>query len=32
VLKAIDTDGLDTVLKEVKGRVAALTEKYPLPY
>jgi len=32
VLKAIDTDALDTAIEEVKGRVAALTEKYPLPY
>jgi glycine hydroxymethyltransferase len=32
VLKAIDTDGLDNALEEVKGRIAALTEKYPLPY
>ncbi|MFO8027571.1 MAG: serine hydroxymethyltransferase [Opitutales bacterium] len=32
VLKAIDTDGLDAALEEVKGRVATLTEKYPLPY
>ncbi|MFU8848273.1 MAG: serine hydroxymethyltransferase [Opitutales bacterium] len=32
VLKAIDTDGLDTALDEVKVRVAKLTEKYPLPY
>lgn len=32
VLKAIDTDGLDDALETVKGRVAELTEKYPLPY
>lgn len=32
VLKAIDTDGLESALEEVKGRVAALAEKYPLPY
>jgi glycine hydroxymethyltransferase len=32
VLKAIDTDGLDNALEEVKGRVAAMTEKHPLPY
>ena len=32
VLKAIDTDELDTVLKKVKDRVAELTVKYPLPY
>jgi glycine hydroxymethyltransferase len=32
VLKAIDTDGLESALEEVKGRVAALTAKYPLPY
>ncbi|PXA05440.1 serine hydroxymethyltransferase [Coraliomargarita sinensis] len=32
VLKAIDTDGLDDAIEEVKGRVAALTGKYPLPY
>jgi len=32
VLKAIDTDGLEAALEEVKGRIAALTEKYPLPY
>lgn len=32
VLKAIDTDGLDTTLETVKSRVAALTRQYPLPY
>jgi glycine hydroxymethyltransferase len=32
ILKAIDTDALEAALTEVKGRVAALTAKYPLPY
>jgi len=32
VLKAIDTDGLDQAIASVKGRIAALTEKHPLPY
>ena len=32
VLKAIDTEELDTVLEKVKVRVAELTVKYPLPY
>ncbi|MEO0508816.1 MAG: serine hydroxymethyltransferase [Verrucomicrobiota bacterium] len=32
VLKAIDTEGLDDALEEVKGRIAALTGQYPLPY
>ena len=32
VLKAIDTEELDTVLEKVKVRVAELTFKYPLPY
>ena len=32
VLKAIDTEGLDNALEEVKERVAVLTKKYPLPY
>jgi len=32
VLKAIDTDGLDSALETVKGRVAELAAKYPLPY
>jgi glycine hydroxymethyltransferase len=32
VLKAIDTDGLDQALENVKTRVAELTSKYPLPY
>ncbi len=32
VLKAIDTDGLDSALETVKARVAELTAKYPLPY
>lgn len=32
VLKAIDTDGLESVLKTVKVRVAEIVAKYPLPY
>lgn len=32
VLKAIDTEELDTVLEKVKVRVAELAVKYPLPY
>jgi len=32
VLKAIDTEELDTVLKKVKVRITELTIKYPLPY
>ncbi len=32
VLKAIDTDKLDSALESVKARVAELTAKYPLPY
>ena len=32
VLKAIDTDGLDAALEDVKARVAELAAKYPLPY
>ena len=32
VLKAIDTNGLDSALESVKARVAKLTAKYPLPY
>ncbi len=32
VLKAIDTDGLDSALDAVKARVAQLTQKHPLPY
>ncbi len=32
VLKAIDTDGLESALTTVKARVATLTAKYPLPY
>jgi glycine hydroxymethyltransferase len=32
VLKAIDSDGLEAALETVKGRVAELTAKYPLPY
>ena len=32
VLKAIETEALDTVLEKVKVRVAELTVKYPLPY
>jgi glycine hydroxymethyltransferase len=32
VLKAIDTNGLDSALESVKGRVAELAAKYPLPY
>jgi glycine hydroxymethyltransferase len=32
VLKAIDTDELDSTLDSVKERIAELTAKYPLPY
>ena len=32
VLKAIDTNGLDSALESVKARVAELAAKYPLPY
>lgn len=32
VLKAIDTDDLESALESVKTRVAELTAKYPLPY
>ncbi len=32
VLKAIDTDDLDGTLERVKGRIAELVSKYPLPY
>jgi glycine hydroxymethyltransferase len=32
VLKAIDTDDLDGTLEKVKGRIAELVSKYPLPY
>ena len=32
VLKAIDTDDLDNTLERVKGRIAELAAKYPLPY
>ena len=32
VLKAIDTNGLDSALESVKARVAVLAAKYPLPY
>ena len=32
VLKAIDTDDLDDTLERVKGRIAELAAKYPLPY
>jgi glycine hydroxymethyltransferase len=32
VLKAIDTDGLDDALEQVKARIAELTARYPLPY
>jgi glycine hydroxymethyltransferase len=32
VLKAIDTDDLDVTLERVKGRIAELVAKYPLPY
>lgn len=32
VLKAIDTDDLESALESVKTRVAELTTKYPLPY
>ena len=32
VLKAIDTEGLEAAIETVKGRVAELTAKYPLPY
>jgi glycine hydroxymethyltransferase len=32
VLKAIDTEGLDAALEDVRSRVAVLTGKYPLPY
>ena len=32
VLKAIDTDDLDSTLERVKGRIAELAAKYPLPY
>jgi len=32
VLKAIDTDALESALETVKGRVAELAAKYPLPY
>ena len=32
VLKAIDTDDLDDTIERVKGRIAELVSKYPLPY
>ncbi|TVP78264.1 MAG: serine hydroxymethyltransferase [Puniceicoccaceae bacterium] len=32
VLKAIDTDALESALESVKARVAELATKYPLPY
>jgi glycine hydroxymethyltransferase len=32
VLKAIDTDDLEDTLERVKGRIAELVAKYPLPY
>lgn len=32
VLKAIDTDGLEAALTDVKTRIAELTARYPLPY
>ncbi len=32
VLKAIDTEDLDSTLVRVKGRIAELAAKYPLPY
>jgi glycine hydroxymethyltransferase len=32
VLKAIDTNGLDSALESVKARVAELAAKHPLPY
>jgi glycine hydroxymethyltransferase len=32
VLKAIDTDDLDGSIERVKGRIAELVSKYPLPY
>ena len=32
VLRAIDTDALESTIESVKAQVAELTGKYPLPY